>query len=253
MDNVKLKLQKQLIANVIKDKCTCCEDIIFSESWCTQDRCIRFTLPIFRALFPPAQNCGDWDSGDFVMFEVNNKSDSFEIACMFSMNDLPTEYKSSQEMLFKAFGEEFSSCLWNSTCTSMNPNDIFDFFDGFLNEDLPNIEKNILKTFISPIHEGILEEGMVKRITSIRYERNRLARELCLSYYGKSCRKCGLNFGRDFGEKYADLIEVHHVVPLSEIGESYIVNPIKDLIPLCPNCHAMVHWEENTAMNSIKH
>ncbi|HHO0788469.1 HNH endonuclease [Aeromonas allosaccharophila] len=49
----------------------------------------------------------------------------------------------------------------------------------------------------------------------------------------------------DFGEKYGELgkgfIHVHHMMPLSEIGEEYVVDPIKDLIPVCPNCHAMLH------------
>ncbi len=75
MDNMKHKIERQLVANVIIDKCAHCEEILFSESWCTQERCIRFTLPIFRALFPPKQNAGDWDSGDFVMFEFVERFD----------------------------------------------------------------------------------------------------------------------------------------------------------------------------------
>jgi 5-methylcytosine-specific restriction protein A len=34
---------------------------------------------------------------------------------------------------------------------------------------------------------------------------------------------------------------VHHVVPLSSIGKEYVVNPKTDLVPVCPNCHAMIH------------
>ncbi|HEK2705573.1 TPA: HNH endonuclease [Pseudomonas aeruginosa] len=49
------------------------------------------------------------------------------------------------------------------------------------------------------------------------------------------------HFGERFGELGRGFIHVHHVVPVSEIGESYEVDPIKDLIPLCPNCHAMIH------------
>ncbi|MGZ0084928.1 HNH endonuclease [Caldibacillus thermoamylovorans] len=36
-------------------------------------------------------------------------------------------------------------------------------------------------------------------------------------------------------------MEVHHLIPLSEIGEQYTVNPFDDLRPVCPNCHAMLH------------
>ena len=88
-----------------------------------------------------------------------------------------------------------------------------------------------------------LEEGERKSIFSTKYERNRKARELCLSYYGRACQKCGLNFEERYGVEFQNIIEVHHIVPLNEIGESYVVNPIRDLIPVCPNCHAMIHCE----------
>jgi 5-methylcytosine-specific restriction protein A len=28
---------------------------------------------------------------------------------------------------------------------------------------------------------------------------------------------------------------------LSQIGEKYTLNPINDLRPVCPNCHAIIH------------
>ena len=49
------------------------------------------------------------------------------------------------------------------------------------------------------------------------------------------------NFGNRYGELGEGYIHVHHVVPLSKIGKEYTVDPVKDLIPLCANCHAMVH------------
>ena len=49
----------------------------------------------------------------------------------------------------------------------------------------------------------------------------------------------------DFAERYSSLgeryIQVHHRVPLGEIKEEYRLDPIRDLIPICPNCHAMIH------------
>lgn len=38
-----------------------------------------------------------------------------------------------------------------------------------------------------------------------------------------------------------DYIEVHHIKPISEIGSEYVVDPEKDLIPVCFNCHSMLH------------
>ena len=54
---------------------------------------------------------------------------------------------------------------------------------------------------------------------------------------GWSC----FDFGLAYGEVAEGLIHVHHIVPLSTIGAEYKLDPIKDLIPLCPNCHAVVH------------
>lgn len=44
-----------------------------------------------------------------------------------------------------------------------------------------------------------------------------------------------------FGEEFAGKIEVHHIKPISEIGEEYAVDPVRDLVPVCPNCHMMLH------------
>jgi predicted HNH restriction endonuclease len=52
---------------------------------------------------------------------------------------------------------------------------------------------------------------------------------------------CGFDFVAAYGELGDGFIHVHHVRPLSDIGEEYEVDPIKDLRPVCPNCHAMIH------------
>jgi 5-methylcytosine-specific restriction protein A len=44
-----------------------------------------------------------------------------------------------------------------------------------------------------------------------------------------------------YGDLGKGFIHVHHIVPISEIGTSYKVDPIKDLVPVCPNCHSMMH------------
>lgn len=59
--------------------------------------------------------------------------------------------------------------------------------------------------------------------------------------HGDSCKACGFNYGRAFGSLGEGFIHVHHVTPVSEIGPDYNIDPTKDLVPLCPNCHAMAH------------
>ena len=53
--------------------------------------------------------------------------------------------------------------------------------------------------------------------------------------------EAGMDFGKVYGPAFADKIEVHHLVPISEIGKEYVVDPVKDLVPVCPNCHMALH------------
>ena len=87
-------------------------------------------------------------------------------------------------------------------------------------------------------------EGATYRIAINAYERskrNRQARDACIQHYGTCCYVCGFSFKATYGEVAEGYIHVHHLVPLSEIGEEYEVNPVKDLRPVCPNCHAVIH------------
>jgi hypothetical protein len=84
-------------------------------------------------------------------------------------------------------------------------------------------------------------EGAVHRISVNAYERKERARRLCIEWYGTNCRVCKFNFGAAYGPVAEGYIHVHHVRPLSEIGREYIVDPVKDLCPICPNCHALLH------------
>lgn len=86
-----------------------------------------------------------------------------------------------------------------------------------------------------------LFEGVKKRIIVNAYERSSKARQLCLKKYGYKCCVCEFDFGKFYGEIGDGYIEVHHLKPLNQINEKYQVDPINDLRPVCPNCHAMLH------------
>ncbi|WP_158539825.1 HNH endonuclease [Gordonibacter sp. 28C] len=73
------------------------------------------------------------------------------------------------------------------------------------------------------------------------YERSPQARKECLQHYGYECAICGMDFGKEFGEEFSGVIEVHHLEPLNLLKEEREIDPIRDLVPLCPNCHKMVH------------
>lgn len=84
-------------------------------------------------------------------------------------------------------------------------------------------------------------EGALKRICVNSYERDQDAREKCIKVHGCRCAVCGLDFEKMYGELGKDFIHVHHKIPISTIKAEYKVDPINDLIPVCPNCHAMLH------------
>jgi 5-methylcytosine-specific restriction enzyme A len=88
--------------------------------------------------------------------------------------------------------------------------------------------------------EGRPEGGNSARIVN-KYERSRYNRALCLGYYGFTCRGCGILMENKYGPIGLNVIHVHHIVPVSEMGGSRTLDPIKDLVPLCPNCHNVVH------------
>ena len=88
---------------------------------------------------------------------------------------------------------------------------------------------------------AIHTEGSVCRIEVNRYERDPLSRSACIAAHGTSCVVCGFSFGVVYGPDADGYIHVHHVKPLSEVGGVYVVNPVEDLRPVCPNCHAVLH------------
>jgi 5-methylcytosine-specific restriction protein A len=81
-------------------------------------------------------------------------------------------------------------------------------------------------------------EGGVKQVTINAYERDSKARVACIAKFGAICQVCDFDFEKTYGEIGKGFIHVHHKVDLAMIGESYQVDPINDLIPVCPNCHA---------------
>jgi putative restriction endonuclease len=86
-----------------------------------------------------------------------------------------------------------------------------------------------------------LREGAIRQVQVNAYERNPVARQRCIAHYGAVCYVCGFNFTERYGRTGEGVIHVHHERPLSTIGETYEVDPIADLKPVCPNCHAIIH------------
>ena len=86
-----------------------------------------------------------------------------------------------------------------------------------------------------------LFEGAVCRVTVNAYERNPEARQRCIAAHQPRCYACEFDFGSVYGPEFAGFIHVHHLRPLSEVGGEYVVDPVEDSRPVCPNCHAVIH------------
>ncbi|MEN0053053.1 MAG: HNH endonuclease [Mucilaginibacter sp.] len=91
------------------------------------------------------------------------------------------------------------------------------------------------------IPPGSIPEGAVSQVLVNKYERNPWARRECVKHFGAICQVCNFNFEDYYGEIGKDFIHVHHLTSISAIKSEYQVDPLNDLIPVCPNCHSMLH------------
>ncbi|MDD5365912.1 MAG: HNH endonuclease [Gallionellaceae bacterium] len=103
-------------------------------------------------------------------------------------------------------------------------------------------------------------EGNSIQVFVSRYERDPRAREACIHHFGTSiCQICGFDFLAAYGEIGREFIHVHHLRPLANSKDDRLIDPVAELLPVCPNCHAMLHtrkpnpWtpEELAAMMAI--
>ena len=130
--------------------------------------------------------------------------------------------------------------LWYAQSRNDNAKAIADFkkdlleyidkVDSSTEADLEDLKSNVF-----------FEDGTGKVHQSRHYERNPAARAECLSHYGYKCHVCGFESEKTYGPLFKNKIEVHHIVPISERGKVYELDPVKDLVPICPNCHTMLH------------
>lgn len=96
------------------------------------------------------------------------------------------------------------------------------------------------------------ENGAARKIYVNSFERNAKARGECLRIHGTKCTICGFDAEAIYGSDFKDKIHVHHIVPIHLIGKEYKVNPSTDLIPVCPNCHMILHSKVNGSEPTVE-
>lgn len=121
------------------------------------------------------------------------------------------------------------------------------FAETLLEQGFDERERN--KEFTSDYKDLILEEGaMIVRDLKSR-KRSRKLVKIARQYFSKDgilkCIACNFDFSKRYGKLGLGYIEIHHTHPVHEYdiaGEKGKVDElIKSLVPLCSNCHRMVH------------
>ena len=112
-------------------------------------------------------------------------------------------------------------------------------------EEKDSIQKTLIE---SEVEKAQYKEGRRFEILTNRYQRNASVRRDCIQRFGAVCRVCGFDFEEYFGalafsRKNEKFIHVHHLEQLANTETEHEVRP-EDLLPVCPNCHAMLHQTE---------
>lgn len=105
---------------------------------------------------------------------------------------------------------------------------------GWVSEDQPVLPEEVVSKYP-------LVEGALRQITVNAYERNPVARAQCIRHHGCRCAACGVALVEQYGEAAQGLVHVHHLRQLATRRRQTHVDPVKDLRPVCPNCHAVIH------------
>lgn len=98
------------------------------------------------------------------------------------------------------------------------------------------------KKFSKVKNEWNYFEGNISKAIVNKVERNLEARYKCIEEKGYDCTVRGMNFRKIYGELLKkEFIQVHHLTPVSTRKGRYKIDPINDLVPICPNCHVVIH------------
>ncbi|MBI5696009.1 MAG: HNH endonuclease [Nitrospirae bacterium] len=92
-----------------------------------------------------------------------------------------------------------------------------------------------------------LEGGKKSRHVNY-YERRPELRKRAIEHHGTACKVCGCDFGLRYGKRGVGFIEVHHLIPVSKLGEETKIDPKVDMTVLCSNCHRMAHRDKDKVL-----
>jgi 5-methylcytosine-specific restriction enzyme A len=111
------------------------------------------------------------------------------------------------------------------------------------------IDRDIDADRVEEGKEEYRTEGAVRKYYGKRYERDPANRKKAIELHGTKCAACGFDFEGHYGSRGKGFIEVHHTQPLSEVGKEKVIDPQSDLVPVCSNCHRMIHRRKNDVLS----
>ena len=104
------------------------------------------------------------------------------------------------------------------------------------NVEEPTPETAIARDFV---------EGERQTREATFFKRNPALRREAIRQHGAICIACKFNFEEKYGEAGKGYIEIHHLNPLAERLDAASGEPrlttAEDVVPLCANCHCVVH------------
>lgn len=96
--------------------------------------------------------------------------------------------------------------------------------------------------------ESFLEGSKTQRYVTA-YERDPRYKKQALAIHGLKCKACDVDMGERYGVYAQGLIHVHHVVPVSTYEQPKSIDPATDLVPVCPNCHSVIHRKKTATLS----
>lgn len=100
--------------------------------------------------------------------------------------------------------------------------------------------KDILENSDPFGHEGGKKFIFHKVIERDKSLRNKKIQHFLSVHDNLHCEICNIQLRKIYNFIPHDIIEVHHIVPLSKLTESQVIS-FSDLIVICPNCHTAIH------------
>jgi len=172
---------------------------------------------------------------------VSSKGDLFATLEDFKPFDVPVLAKQNGQFIENIPSNRLSN-YWRDGVRKVSE-DIYNKILSYVHQG----QQTIIKLEKEALEEGFdsmlisYEEGNRTLRYTTRSERNPLLTKKAIALHGTNCCICNFNFGQFYGPYAEGLIHIHHLVPISTFEKAKKVNPLTDLVPVCANCHIVIH------------